>query len=197
MDRTSIISTGIVVMLIVIIFWAGSQSGNWSLPRLPKKSSTKVNIYISTAANRFYADYGRLPLPVTGAPATGDLDTDTGTLNGLVAVLIGKEPAGPTLQNPSGTNYLEGIMPARPGKKPNGPPWVNGLTFDPSLYSVVDAWGNPYRVRLDANHDKEIANPNLLEVAEGRKRLSKLAIVWSAGGDKNWDTWEDNPKSWD
>ena len=126
------------------------------------------------------------------------METDTGTAQGLVTVLIGKEPAGPTIQNPRGTNYLDGLKPAKPGKSADGPPWVNGLIYEaPSQLAVVDAWGNLYHIRMDTNGDGLIANPCPDEVAEGRALLKQLVIVWSPGKDGKEETWEDNPKSWD
>ena len=66
-----------------------------------------------------------------------------------------------------------------------------------SKCSVVDGWGNFFRVRLDMDGDGSIENPCLDEALEGRAKLKARVIVWSPGKDGNDETWEDNPKSWD
>ena len=97
-----------------------------------------MSVIIRNAVEQFHTDYARLPLPVTGGPATGDLDTETGAQPGLVDVLLGKEPPGSKLQNARAQNYLEGLKPAKPSKKAGGPAWVNGLIYElPSELAVV------------------------------------------------------------
>ena len=67
----------------------------------------------------------------------------------------------------------------------------------PPAYSIVDAWGNLYHLRLDTDGDGWVENPDSNQAAEGRPKLKKLVIVWSPGKDGLEETWEDNPKSWD
>jgi hypothetical protein len=159
-----------------------------------------MSIAISHSIEQFLADYGHLPLPTGSASAGRDLDTDTGSASGLVAVVTGKEPAGSSTkpQNLRGIDYLEGVKPAKVIKK-TGPLWADGLVIDgtPPEYSIVDAWGNLYHLRLDTDGDGWVENPDSNEVADGRTKLKKRVIVWSAGKDGYEETWEDNPKSWD
>jgi hypothetical protein len=87
---------------------------------------------------------------------------------------------------------------AKPGPKSGGPKWVNGLIDDSGSHFlfVVDPWGNFYHVRLDADGDGSLENPNIEERLAGRTRLQKRVLVWSPGKDGKEETWEDNPKSW-
>jgi hypothetical protein len=158
-----------------------------------------MSMALSNAILQFLQDYGRLPLPPVGAPAKGDCDTDSGVLPGLVLVLLGKEPPGLTSQNRRSRNYLEGVKPAKANKKSTGLPWINGLTEDSahSQYSVVDGWGNIFRVRLDTDGDGFVENPDINDVAEGRTKVKQPVIVWSPGEDGKEEAWLDNPKSWD
>ena len=137
-------------------------------------------------------------MPSVALPGNSDLDTDTSPTHNFLAIILGLEQAGEARQNPQNTNYAEGLKPA---KRMSGGqyPWSNGLFFvtDTGPYGLVDYQGKPYRVRLDTSNDREIANPNPLEISEGRSRLPKGVIVWGAGKDGNWETWDDNPKSWD
>jgi len=163
-----------------------------------------MSLAISNGIDQFLADHGSLPLPTDNAPAGRDLDADTGSASGLVAVLSGKEPADSSTkpQNPGGVDYLEGIKPAKqlkPTRAKSAPPWANGLMTEgtPPQYSIVDAWGNLYHLRLDTDGDGWVENPDPLQVADGRTKLKKRVIVWSAGKDGREATWEDNPMSWD
>ena len=183
----------------MVLLWAASQSGSRITGGVRQKEAQVICVSLRNATQQFLADYGKLPLPVSADPATGGLDTDSGVMPGLMAVLHGKEPPGTAPQNPRGTDYLNGIKPANSGKKPGGPLWINGVTMGPGLSkcSVVDSWGNFFRVRLDTDGDGLVENPIPDEVPEGRPRLKQRVIIWSPGKDGNDETWEDNPKSWE
>ena len=153
---------------------------------------------ISNAVEQFYADYSRLPLPSGPPPHGGDRDTDTSPTHGFVSLLIAQEAENGKSQNANRTNYLEAFKPARL-KPTDESPWRNGMISDVATgaYGIVDYSGKPFRIRLDTNGDQQVANPDPDEVAEGRLMLPKRVIVWGAGKDGNWETWDDNPKSWD
>ena len=153
---------------------------------------------LSNAVEQFDADYSRLPLPSGPPPQGGDRDTDTSPAHGFTAVLLGQEADSSPRQNPNATNYLEGFRPAKP-KPTNDSPWQIGVITDPATgsFGMVDFSGKPFRIRLDTNDDKQVANPNPDEVAAGRPTLPKRVIVWGAGKDGKWETWDDNPKSWE
>jgi hypothetical protein len=152
---------------------------------------------ISNAVEQFHVDYNQLPLP-SGPQQGGDRDTDTSPAHGFTAVLLGQEADSSPRQNRNVTNYLEGFRPAKP-KPTNDSPWQIGVISDPTTgsFGMVDFSGKPYRIRLDTNSDQEVANPNPDEVAAGRPTLPKRVIVWGAGKDGKWETWDDNPKSWE
>ena len=96
--------------------------------------------------------------------------------------------------------------------------WVNTMAPDPSLSATVpdnfkriilfqpgsgalnaagefaDPWGTPYKFVLDVTGTGQIPNPNL---DVGGNPIRARALVWSAGPDKNYDTWADNVTSWE
>lgn len=193
----------LTVISIIAILAAASFAGYGKIIEgVRKKESQVMAVTISNAIIQFHADYNRLP---KSASSTEGADTETTTEGGegIVKILIGKEGENDTLQNPRSTNYAEGLKNAKPNKKSKAATagasdkWVNGLVFEDDNYEIVDAWGNFYKLKLDTNYDKELENPNIDEVAEGRGRLPKQVIVWSAGKDGDVEKWEDNPKSWD
>ena len=66
-------------------------------------------------------------------------------------------------------------------------------TVAPNAGAYVDPWGNPFRYQLDTDGDGAIGNPD----PEAGTELQAQAIAWSAGQDGDYDTWEDNAKSWE
>ena len=161
------------------------------------KQKQSTAFAIADAVQQFYADYKRLPLPSGPIPTNGDRDTDTSSAHGFVAVLLGKEASTGENQNQRNTNYAEGLRAAKP--QPGGDyPWVRGVIYETThaCFGIVDNYGKPFRVRFDTNGDKVISNPNPAGVAAGRPTLSEQVVVWGAGKDGKWDTWDDNPKSW-
>ena len=156
---------------------------------------------IATSFDGFKKDYNTRPLPSNPAPPGGDSEADTSSAHSLINILLGKEPENGTRQNPRNTDFLESIKPAIKARPKEAPlVWKNGIYMDETTsgYGIVDIWGNPFRIRFDTNSDNQLANPNPDQTAAGRPViLNKSAIVWSAGKDGDWDTWDDNPMSWD
>ena len=193
----------LTVISIIAILAAASFAGYGKIVEgVRKKESQMMALAIANAVTQFYADYNRLPKSASST-AGSDSETSTEGAEGIVKVLIGKEGENDALQNPRGTNYAEGLKPAKPNTKTKAAAagasdkWVNGLVFEDDNYEIVDGWGNYYKMKLDSNYDKELENPNLDEIAQNRTRLPKQVIVWSAGKDGKEETWDDNPKSWD
>ncbi|MGD9613608.1 MAG: type II secretion system protein [Kiritimatiellia bacterium] len=59
--------------------------------------------------------------------------------------------------------------------------------------AFVDAWGMPFKFRLDQTGNGEMANPNV----EIGGVLKTQVAVWSAGPDGDFDTWADNVAGWE
>ncbi len=65
---------------------------------------------------------------------------------------------------------------------------------DPNVGAFVDPWGQPYEYELDLDGDGQCAHP--YEESE-TALIPGRVIVWSAGPDKDYATWEDNVTSWE
>jgi hypothetical protein len=191
---------GFAVLLIVIL-WAGTQSDGRIPPGVRQKEARVMAVAIRDSVEQFLADYGRLPVPEKAGNREEDTDSDTSSIEGLATILIGTESGTTPRQNLQGVDYLEGIKPAKLSEKAGTPhAWSNGLIIDDkgiNWYSIVDSWGNIFRVRLDADGDGFVENPDLNGVAEGLTKVKQRVIVWSPGEDGKEETWTDNPKSWD
>jgi prepilin-type N-terminal cleavage/methylation domain-containing protein len=59
--------------------------------------------------------------------------------------------------------------------------------------AFVDAWGAPFKFRLDTTGSGELVNPN----PEVDEMLKAQVAVWSAGPDGDYATWEDNVAGWE
>ncbi len=174
----------VVIVLALIFFTLGQMlSGGRVMGTVKSTASQKVCIECAAAINSFSADYGHLPISPGTADWEGTMD-DPGLLSALAA--SSKDPTN----NPRHLNYLEGMQQA----KSNGGHPINGIDYEadaenPKLY---DPWGHAYRVRLDVDGDEELSNPaGQPPIIRGKK-----AIIWSAGPDGDFHTWEDNPRSW-
>ena len=163
-----------------------------------RKEAQVMSIAISNAVEQFYESVNGLPLPSGPHLPGGDRDTDTSPSHGFTAVLMGKEGETADRQNERNVDYAEYIKPA---KQQKGTAWnhSNGVVTlsTGASYGIVDAYGNPFRIRLDTNGDQRLANPNPDQAAQGTAVLAKRVIVWSAGKDGDWNTWDDNLMSWD
>ncbi len=193
----------LTVISIIAILAAASFAGYGKIiDGVRKKESQVMAVTISNAVIQFYADYNRLPKSASSADGTDTQTTSEGA-EGIIKVLAGKEGDSDTLQNPRATNYVEGIKPAKPNKKSGAAAagasdkWINGFVLEEDNYEIVDGYGNYFLILLDSNFDKEVENPNIDEVGEGRARLAKQVVVWSPGKDGKEETWEDNPRSWE
>ena len=191
---------GFAVLMIAII-WAASQADGRIPNGVRQKEAQVMAVAIDNSVEQFLADNGRLPVPEKACNRGGDSDNDTSSIEGLTTILIGKESGTTPKQNLQGADYLEGIKPAKLSKKAGTPhAWSNGLIVDEkgiNWYSIVDSWGNFFRVRLDTDRGGFVENPDINEIAEGRTKLKRRVIVWSYGKDGKEETWTDNPKSWD
>jgi len=65
---------------------------------------------------------------------------------------------------------------------------------DPNVGAFVDPWGMPFEYQVDLDGDGQCAHP--YEESE-TALIPGRVIVWSAGPDKDYATWEDNVTSWE
>ncbi|MDB6071049.1 MAG: hypothetical protein JWL81_2220 [Verrucomicrobiales bacterium] len=159
----------------------------------------------------------------SGLHRNADTDLDTSAGNWFVTVLarvdvpspsaqsFEAEPAkppgtekdptenAPRSRNPDGIDFLQWARPAKPApRSPTACQWINGRYIDAATgrHGIVDSWGTEFRIRLDTDNNNKLANPNPREAAEGRPVLPGRVIVWCAGKDGDWNTWDDNIQSW-
>ncbi|MBP7949153.1 MAG: type II secretion system protein [Verrucomicrobiales bacterium] len=176
----------LVVVAIIALLAVGIISGYTKITKGAKvKASQMVCVQVANAVSQFYSDYEGLPTEVGGE------DTEQTSMEGdLIAILLAK---GEVAKNPRKLNYLEGMKQA---KKGSSGAFEDGLDFesDPTKPTLLDPWGQAYKIKMDSDLNNEIENPE--KDATPKIIRGKRCIVWAPGPDKNYDTWNDNVKSW-
>ncbi|QIF03178.1 hypothetical protein [Roseimicrobium sp. ORNL1] len=128
----------------------------------------------------YQSEYNRLPTLKDPPPTkdnTGGYDTTSEQGRGLIDILLATDVS----QNPRQIPFYE--PPA--GKKGRG-----GYTTTGGLVDIWDSEG--YIILLDYNGDGQITNPE-----HPGTNIEASVIVYSAGPDHDFSTWNDNLKTWD
>ena len=61
----------------------------------------------------------------------------------------------------------------------------------------VDPWGNPFQYLVNETPKDTMELGSFGSGYEGKKEVRAKAMVWSAGPDGDYTTWEDNVCGWD
>lgn len=183
----------LVVVTIIALLAAGAY-GAYSImiERGKKAGASAACVAFINAISQFETDYDRFPLPISATKGT-DVDTDSSAEEGLVAILKGMD----TEQNSKGTDYLGEIKDAKVvGTQTNSKP-MDGLYRDTEeTVSLYDPWGSLYKITLDLDGDKKVANPDQSDPSNTAPMLHKSAIIYSPGKDLEAAVWKDNVSSW-
>jgi hypothetical protein len=134
---------------------------------------------------QFIIDYGHFPGPVSAKQGT-DCVSDTSAAGGLIHILAGRDD----VQNTRHTDYVDDLREAMLEKGMR----KDGLVRGKESTALVDPWGNYYAIALDLDGNETLDNPRpKAEPAHIYQRV----LVWSAGPDGDFATWEDNITSWE
>lgn len=140
--------------------------------------NTVYNLKHAIAA--FHVEYGNYPL----------LDSDpdlTMTDHALMDIVLGSDKQN---RNPRRIAFYTD----QAAKAMGGGRFRQGVTLDAfGGGELWDPWGNFYRVRFDTDGNRRVENP---DPAGPANFLPESIILWSAGPDGDFDTWEDNITSW-
>lgn len=100
---------------------------------------------LEIAIKSFKTEYNHFPSSETGAPGT-DLAADS-TSGRMMGALLGDD----LRENPKGLVFIEPPI-AKEGK--------GGLVGQRGTHQLLDTWGKPYRVIIDADGDNKVRNPD-------------------------------------
>lgn len=132
----------------------------------------------------FRTEYNRFPVE---ALTSTDPKVPSITRGKIMTTLHPDQQADPSESNPRRINFFD----SPPAKNK-----MNGLYVDERNEPVlVDPWGTPYRFNFDQSGKGTVPNP---DPRENKKHpfIETDVIMYSAGPDRNPDTWEDNILSW-
>ena len=171
-----------VLVFIGFISWLRLPFGNrgYGFKKDPRDQTRTLTQSIVNSIKGYYIEYSRYPVPEGFA---GDETVPLRTDSFLAKVLSGQD----TEHNPRHISFLPELKTLERGQGP-------GLLAKGNELWIVDKWGEPLYVIMDANFDGTIANPNPLSTTI---RLNTGALVFSSGPDKDPNTWEDNIMSWE
>jgi prepilin-type N-terminal cleavage/methylation domain-containing protein len=170
-----------IIALLSSLVVAGARSAIVASINIACKATA---VDINKGIRDYQTDYNRLPI----TPGSSESSIELSAGSPLLSTLLG---VGPVKLNPHRTSYIE----PHPGKQ-----GVDGLIGDDGSFALMDHWGNPYQVLLDANSDGRIANPDRQNSDEATAKdapanLLMPSAVFSFGADKKSAT-RDDVRSW-
>lgn len=149
-----------------------------------RRNANSTAWQLSNAISAYSTEHRSYPTATTSG-----FDTDLSSDFQLMELLLSSDSNnGPTHVSPRWIPFFAGTEADfdSNGRK------TGGLgKNDSGLRELWDPWGNHYRVRLDTNGDGKVADPS------GREEfITRSIIVWSAGKDGDFETWNDNLRTW-
>lgn len=181
----------LLVTISIVAILAASAYGAYGLliVKFRKAEAITYAKSIERAVIAFTNEYGdRFPLGETGG-GEGDVEVTTESGSATIKILVGKDVE-------KNSRQMDFIGDMKQAKTDNSGKPKGGMVSENDQYGIVDPWGNYYKVKMDADFDNEIENPDIAGAGTKLKLRAKV-LVWSPGEDKNFDTWEDNVKSWE
>ena len=168
-----VVVIAIITILVGLLFPAFQAVQNSA-----KKTQAKNDLtQIVTAANAFYTEYGKYPLPSTAT--TDTIYGPEGTSSADLFYTLRAVPLGANLNNAVNTRQIVFISP--PDVKDTTNPRA-GIGTDGQWY---DPWGTRYNVEIDGNYTNQIeVNPYPdTDGSAGARQLRFGVISWSYGND--------------
>lgn len=168
-----------LIIILSIVFPA--VTGSTAHP--PEARDTNSAYNLKNAISAYFTEYREYPL------RSPDIDITVDTRDRLMDILFGSESEqGTNGRNQRGICFYFGKAAKT---KPDGSPYRGVTLENKGGGEFWDSWGNPYRVRLDTTFDNQVENPG-----KPGTFLPESILIWSAGPDGDFETWEDNVKTW-
>jgi len=172
----------LLMMLMPACFHRRGQHGYGS-------SAQNTAYNLKNAISAYFTEYRKYP--VEGEPAE---DIQLQSDHVLMDILIGSDKAG---EGPEATNLRRIAFYTGKQAKPMGEgKFRKGVVLNEGGGGELwDPWGNYYQVLLDTDFNNKVKKP-VGDSTSASAELPESILVWSAGPDGDFDTWEDNVKTW-
>lgn len=169
------LSRGSVLSLIAWVVVALAAWGLWkSVPRSPRGTRDQAQMKaLEIALKAYLVHYNGCLLAATGAPAKADIEVAHRILSPLIA--------DSSEFNPEMIRFLDPTT----ARSEKGGAWKDASGH----WQLRDEWGTVFRMRF-SGIDEQPSPRDPSDV------LSAKYILWSAGPDRDFSTWEDNVTSW-
>ena len=174
-----ILLSGLVAIALLLLL-----SSSLAAPEIDVARAENSACQLKSSISSYVAEYRRFPL------RSGEEDIDGDSGHALMDILLGSDPSRLDSEaNPRGIVFFAGRRALEEPKNV----FRRGISFDPAdgTGQLWDPWGNLYRYRFDNDGDGRVENP-----AQPDQRLPDTILVWSAGPDGDYETWEDNVITW-
>ncbi len=176
-----LIFSGVAAFILVELLFP-SITGPQKLPLELQAKNTAFNL--NKAITAYHTEYRDYPIldPVN--------DVVIDSEHALMDILLGSDKQrGQDGRNPRGIAFYTD----KAAKPMGGGRFRKGLTYNEKDGSgqLWDPWGNFYRVRFDTDRNGKVENPE-----KPGTFIPESILTWSAGPDGDFETWEDNVKTW-
>lgn len=176
-SQKGVIALSFLVLVVISVLVPARQSITF-ICREPRDKAEMQGLVLAVKA--YQTEYRQLPALESPPPTednTQGYDTSSESGRGIIKILAGLEE----LTNPRKIPFYE---PPQGRKSGAGYTPENGL---------VDIWGTKgYIIILDYDGNGEISSPG-----HSGATISSSVIIYSAGPDKDYNTWKDNLMSWE
>ena len=177
MKTSDLIITG--CLLIVL---AGSFFGFafWRSQKTFKDDLTTAT-HLKNAIESYILEYRKAPWTIGIQQSDVEFSSDLEFMN----CVSGGEGESAAIQNPQGIVFFYRYPGSRDRRA-----YMRDAELQLLANDLRDSYGKHYQIRIDANGDGKVANPTTKELIE------EQVLIWSAGKDGNFETWQDNVASW-
>ena len=171
----------IVITIISVLTGLAVGAFNQAMVKARNLQAKTACKDVAIAIQNYRAEMGRMPV---SGHANSDVTVALTPDDPLLQVLLGESING---LNARRIAFLNPTM---------GKGGANGLVGKDDHFSLVDPWGQPYRVSMDTNEDNKLANPDADNEdaalsKEAPRNMPSPVIVESAGQDKKFGTLDD------
>lgn len=173
--REITIAAGILITILGIGMLMTGPVVVWLNDRIRPLQTKAAISGLEIATKSYKIEYNRLPII---PPSEATVIESRGI---LISTLLGENETN----NPRKVKFYD---PA-PYRKGRGGAARNAA----NEWELKDAWGNFYRILLDADDNGKIPDPKPGAVPD---KIATPILIYSAGPDGDFSTWTDNIRSW-
>jgi type II secretory pathway pseudopilin PulG len=177
--RGSVLHILVLVALLVVIAAIAMGSVRYARNASARNHATLVMSNLREAFLNFKTKYTRLPITLP------DETTVQETKGTFLAALVAVDP----VSNPENISFLNQPAVLKPTEHVS--------RNAQGEWELRDPWGNLYRLQLDLNEDGKFPRPAGNDGPAEAAIIPPGLVIYSAGPDGKFETWQDNLRNWE